>query len=128
MEQWTLGGKTHARFFKHLPLSMVLALIRRVFDRLSPRTDHGIGNGLSFGTGKEHLYQPFLLKSFQKERQQKEKERQQKEKEQQQKEKERQQKENALAREKSALAREKKALAEVERLRALLQDKDSDPR
>ena len=114
MEQWTLGGKTHARFFKHLPLSMVLALIRRVFDRLSPRTDHGIGNGLSFGTGKEHLYQPFLLKSFQKERQQKEKERQQKE--------------NALAREKSALAREKKALAEVERLRALLQDKDSDPR
>ena len=121
MEQWTLGGKTHARFFKHLPLSMVLALIRRVFDRLSPRTDHGIGNGLSFGTGKEHLYQPFLLKRFQKVRQQKEKE-------QQQKEKERQQKENALVREKSALAREKKALAEVERLRALLQDKDSDPR
>ena len=45
------------------------------------------------------LYQPFLLKSLQQERQQKEKERQEKE----------------------------KALAEVERLRALLQDKDSDP-
>ena len=46
------------------------------------------------------LYQPFLLKSLQQERQQKEQERQQKE----------------------------NALAEVERLRALLQDKDSDPR
>ena len=67
------------------------------------------------------LYQPFLLKSFQQERQQKEdalqreeQERQQKEQERQQKEQERQQKENALA--------------EVERLRALLQEKDSDPR
>ena len=69
---------------------------------------------------EDPLYQPFLLKSFQKERQLKEKERQQKEKERQQKEKERQLKENALAREKIALAREEKALAEVERLRALL--------
>ena len=69
---------------------------------------------------EDPLYQPFLLKSFQKERQLKEKERQLKEKERQQKEKERQLKENALAREKIALAREEKALAEVERLRALL--------
>ena len=46
------------------------------------------------------LYQPFLLKSFQQERQEKEQERQEKE----------------------------KALAEVERLRALLQEKDADPR
>ena len=44
------------------------------------------------------LYQPFLLKSLQQERQQKE----------------------------DALAREEKALAEVERLRALLQEKDID--
>ncbi len=56
---------------------------------------------------EDPLYQPFLLKSLQQERQQKEKERQQKEKERQQKE---------------------KALAEVERLRALLQEKDVDPR
>ena len=84
---------------------------------------------------EDPLYQPFLLKSFQQERQQKEKERQEKEKERQQKEKERQEKEkerklkeNALAREKIALAREEKALAEVERLRALLQKKDADPR
>ena len=238
MEQWPLGGKAYARFFKHLPLPMVLSLIRRIFDCLSDRTDHDIGNGLSFGAGKEKgeysqtgsgrdsplqscrgqtvgsfvswvcdlcieflsdstpaeverdtvhkkkeyakagvaeyyildrlrkhtafyflnqqgiyetmehkepgvihsrvldrfafrledlekqvvfetliedpLYQPFLLKSFQEERQQKEKERKLKE--------------NALAREKIALAREEIALAEVERLRALLQEKDSDPR
>ena len=56
---------------------------------------------------EDPLYQPFLLKSFQQERQQKEQERQLKE---------------------NALAREEKALAEVERLHALLQDKDSDPR
>ena len=63
---------------------------------------------------EDPLYQPFLLKSFQQERQQKEQERQQKEKALQREEKERQEKE--------------KALAEVERLRVLLQDKDSDPR
>ena len=105
---------------------------------------------------EDPLYQPFLLKSFQQERQQKEqerqlkenalareeKERQQKEravaraaKEHQQKEQERQQKEDALQREEKALQREEQerqqkenALAEVERLRALLQEKDSDPR
>ncbi len=53
------------------------------------------------------LYQPFLLKSFQQERQEKEEALQREAKE-------RQQKENALA--------------EVERLRALLQEKDADPR
>ena len=90
---------------------------------------------------EDPLYQPFLLKSFQEERQQKEQERQQKEQERQQKEKalqreeqERQQKEKALQREEKALQREEQerqqkenALAEVERLRALLQEKDSDP-
>ena len=40
---------------------------------------------------------------------------------------ERQQKENALQRESKERQQKEKALAEVERLRALLQDKDSDP-
>ena len=47
--------------------------------------------------------------------------------ERQQKEQERQQKENALQRESKERQQKEKALAEVERLRALLQDKDSDP-
>ena len=99
----------------------------RVLDRFAFRLED-LEKQVAFETLIEDpLYQPFLLKSFQKERQLKEKERQLKEKERQQKEKERQQKEkerqlkeNALAREKIALAREEKALAEVERLRALL--------
>ncbi len=61
---------------------------------------------------EDPLYQPFLLKSLQQEREQKEQEREQKEQERQLKE--------------NALAREEKALAEVERLRALLQEKDID--
>ncbi len=93
----------------------------RVLDRFAFRLED-LEKQVAFETLIEDpLYQPFLLKSFQQERQQKEKERQLKEKE-------RQLKENALAREKIALAREEKALAEVERLRALLQEKDSDPR
>ena len=107
----------------------------RVLDRFAFRLED-LEKQVAFETLIEDpLYQPFLLKSFQQERQQKEKERQQKEKERQQKEKERQLKENALAREKIALAREEKerqekedALAEVKRLRALLQEKDSDSR
>ena len=73
------------------------------------------------------LYQPFLLKSFQQERAQKEEERAQKEEERQQKEKERQLKENALAREKKERQQKEKALAEVKRLRVLLQDKETNP-
>ena len=93
----------------------------RVLDRFAFRLED-LEKQVAFETLIEDpLYQPFLLKSFQQERQQKEKERQQKEKE-------RKLKENALAREKIALAREEKALAEVERLRALLQKKDADPR
>ena len=71
---------------------------------------------------EDPLYQPFLLKSFQQERQEKEKERQEKEKE-------RQEKENALQREEKERQEKEKerqekenALAEVERLRALLQE------
>ena len=59
------------------------------------------------------LYQPFLLKSFQQERAQKEEERQLKE--------------NALAREKKERQQKEKALAEVKRLRVLLQDKETNP-
>ena len=70
---------------------------------------------------EDPLYQPFLLKSFQQERQQKEQERQQKEKALQREEK-------ALQREEKERQQKEKALAEVERLRVLLQDKDSDPR
>ena len=55
---------------------------------------------------EDPLYQPFPLKSLQQERQQKE---------------------NALQREAKERQQKEKALAEVERLRALLQDKDSDP-
>ena len=83
---------------------------------------------------EDPLYQPFLLKSFQQERQQKEnalareaKERQQKENALQREEKARQQKEDALQREEKARQEKEKALAEVGRLRALLQDKDIDP-
>ena len=83
---------------------------------------------------EDPLYQPFLLKSFQQERQQKEnalareaKERQQKENALQREEKARQQKEDTLQREEKARQEKEKALAEVGRLRALLQDKDIDP-
>ena len=100
----------------------------RVLDRFAFRLED-LEKQVAFETLIEDpLYQPFLLKSFQQERQQKEKERELKEKERQQKEKERKLTENALAREKIALAREEKALAEVERLRALLQEKDAVPR
>ena len=93
----------------------------RVLDRFAFRLED-LEKQVAFETLIEDpLYQPFLLKSFQQERQQKEKERELKEKERQQKEKERELKENALA-------REEKALAEVERLRVLLQEKDADPR
>ena len=86
----------------------------RVLDRFAFRLED-LEKQVAFETLIEDpLYQPFLMKSFQQERQQKEKERKLKE--------------NALAKEKIALAREEKALAEVERLRALLQEKDADPR
>ena len=79
----------------------------RVLDRFAFRLED-LEKQVAFETLIEDpLYQPFLLKSFQQERQQKEQERQLKE---------------------NALAREEKALAEVERLRALLQDKDFDSR
>ena len=72
----------------------------RVLDRFAFRLED-LEKQVAFETLIEDpLYQPFLLKSFQQERQQKEK----------------------------ALQREEKALAEVERLRALLQEKDADPR
>ena len=76
---------------------------------------------------EDPLYQPFLLKSFQQERAQKEEERAQKEEERAQKEEERQLKENALAREKKERQQKEKALAEVKRLRVLLQDKETNP-
>ncbi len=66
------------------------------------------------------LYQPYLLKSLQKERQQKEQERQLKEQE-------RQQKEQALKREELERQQKKQALEEIKHLRALLQNKHSDP-
>ena len=92
----------------------------RVLDRFVFRLED-LEKQVAFETLIEDpLYQPFLLKSFQQERQEKEEalqreeqERQQKEQERQEKEQERQEKENALA--------------EVERLRALLQEKDADP-
>ncbi len=72
----------------------------RVLDRFAFRLED-LEKQVAFETLIEDpLYQPFLLKSFQQERQQKEQERQQKE----------------------------EALAEVERLRALLQEKETDPR
>ncbi len=100
----------------------------RVLDRFAFRLED-LEKQVAFETLIEDpLYQPFLLKSFQQERQQKEQERQLKVK--------------ALAREENALAKaakerqekeqerqeKEKALSEIERLRALLQEKDSDPR
>ena len=80
------------------------------------------------------LYQPYLLKSLQEERQQKEQalkreeqERQQKEQERQQKEQERQQKEQALKREEQERQQKEQALEEIKHLRALLQNKHTDP-
>ena len=61
------------------------------------------------------LYQPFLLKSFQQERKEKENALQREEKE-------REEKENALQREEKEREEKENALAEVERLRALLQE------
>ena len=86
----------------------------RVLDRFAFRLED-LEKQVAFETLIEDpLYQPFLLKSFQQERQLKESALAREEKERQQKER--------------ALAREEKALAEVERLRALLQEKNSDPR
>ena len=114
----------------------------RVLDRFAFRLED-LEKQVAFETLIEDpLYQPFLLKSFQQERQQKEKERQLKEnalaREENalaREEKERQEKEDALQREEQerqqkekALQREEKALAEVEQLRTLLQEKDADPR
>ena len=114
----------------------------RVLDRFAFRLED-LEKQVAFETLIEDpLYQPFLLKSFQQERQQKEQERQQKEQERQQKEdalqreeqerqqkeQERQLKETALAREEKERQEKEKALAEVERLRAHLQEKDADPR
>ena len=107
----------------------------RVLDRFAFRLED-LEKQVAFETLIEDpLYQPFLLKSFQQERQQKEKERQLKEsalareeKALAREEKERQEKEDALAREEKERQEKEKALAEVERFRALLQEKDSDPR
>ena len=114
----------------------------RVLDRFAFRLED-LEKQVAFETLIEDpLYQPFLLKSFQQERQRKEQERQLKvkalareEKALQREEKERQQKEEALQREEQERQQKEqerqqkeKALAEVERLRALLQEKDADPR
>ena len=86
------------------------------------------------------LYQPYLLKSLQEERQQREQERQLKEQERQQKEQalkreelerqqkeqERQQKEQALKREELERQQKEQALEEIKHLRALLQNKHTD--
>ena len=93
----------------------------RVLDRFAFRLED-LEKQVAFETLIEDpLYQPFLLKSFQQERQEKEQERQQKENALQREEQERQQKEQERE-------QKEEALAEVERLRALLQDKDSYPR
>ncbi len=107
----------------------------RVLDRFAFRLED-LEKQVAFETLIEDpLYQPFLLKSFQQERQQKEQERQLKVKALAREEKERQQKEKALQREEQERQQKEqerqqkeKALAEVERLRALLQEKDADPR
>ena len=79
----------------------------RVLDRFAFRLED-LEKQVAFETLIEDpLYQPFLLKSFQQERQEKEQERQQKE--------------NALQREEQERKEKEKALAEVKRLRALLQ-------
>ena len=89
----------------------------RVLDRFAFRLED-LEKQVAFETLIEDpLYQPFLLKSFQQERQQKEQERQLKVKALQREEQERQQKEQERQ-------QKEKALAEVERLRALLQEKD----
>ena len=99
----------------------------RVLDRFAFRPED-LEKQVTFETLIEDpLYQPFLLKSFQQERQQKEKERKLKKNALAREAKERQQKEDALQREEKARQEKEKAFAEVERLRALLQDKDSDP-
>ncbi len=110
----------------------------RVLDRFAFRLED-LEKQVAFETLIEDpLYQPFLLKSFQQERQQKEQERQLKvkalareEKALAREEQERQQKEKALQREEQERQQKEqerqqkeKALAEVERLRALLQEKD----
>ena len=88
-------------------------ILSRVLDRFAFRLED-LEKQVAFETLiGDPLYQPFLLKSLQQVRQEKEalareaKERQEKEKERQEKE---------------------KAISEIERLRALLQEKDSDPR
>ena len=79
----------------------------RVLDRFAFRLED-LEKQVAFETLIEDpLYQPFLLKSFQQERQEKEQERQQKE--------------YALQREEQERKEKEKALAEVKRLRALLQ-------
>ena len=106
----------------------------RVLDRFAFRLED-LEKQVTFETLIEDpFYKPFLLKSFQQERQQKEnalareaKERKQKEDALQREENARQQKEDALQREEKARQQKEKALAEVGRLRALLQDKDIDP-
>ncbi len=93
----------------------------RVLDRFAFRLED-LEKQVAFETLIEDpLYQPFLLKSFQQERQEKEQEREQKENALQREEQEREQKEQERE-------QKEEALAEVERLRALLQDKDSYPR
>ena len=100
----------------------------RVLDRFAFRLED-LEKQVAFETLiKDPLYQPFLLKSLQQERQQKEKERKLKEKERKLKEKERKLKEKERKLKEKERKQKEKALAEVERLRALLQEKDADPR
>ena len=78
----------------------------RVLDRFAFRLED-LEKQVAFETLiGDPLYQPFLLKSLQQVRQEK----------------------DALAREAKERQEKEKALAEVERLRALLQEKDADPR
>ena len=99
----------------------------RVLDRFAFRLED-LEKQVAFETLIEDpLYQPFLLKRFQQERQQKEKERQLKENALARETKERQQKEEALQREEQERQQKEKELTEVERLRTLLQEKDADP-
>ena len=100
----------------------------RVLDRFAFRLED-LEKQVAFETLIEDpLYQPFLLKSFQQERQEKEQEREQKENALQREEQERQQKEQEREQKEQEREQKEEALAEVERLRALLQDKDSYPR
>ena len=104
MEQWPLGGKAerrpaHVRFSKHLPLSMVLPLIGEYLSVFP------IGQIMALGMGFCLEWERTPLPTLPPEKPP-----------------------TRTTRKRTRATRKRKALAEVERLRALLQEKDADPR